>query len=88
MRRISIAPSGPTHTMKGSAVVAIGVDRLCVGRDDGARLRVSGIIRNDRFSGLSENYYDPFSAARQVSAVQLFSAFRRACSVSGGEVGL
>ena len=27
MSRISIAPSGTTHTTKGSAVVAIGVDR-------------------------------------------------------------
>jgi hypothetical protein len=33
----SFTTSGPTHTMKGSAVVAIGVDRRNVGRDDDAR---------------------------------------------------
>jgi len=33
-------PSGPTRTRKGSTVVAIGVDRLRVGRDNGARRRL------------------------------------------------
>jgi hypothetical protein len=42
---------------------------------------------NDRFSGLQKNYNDPFSAARQVSAAQLFSASSRAASASGGEAG-
>jgi hypothetical protein len=33
------------------------------------------------------DYDDPFSATRQVSAAQLFSASSRAASASGGEAG-
>jgi hypothetical protein len=35
-----IAPPGPRHIMKGSAVVVIGVDRHGVGRDNGLRQRL------------------------------------------------
>ena len=35
--RTLTAPSGPTHALKGSAVVAIGVDRRGIGRDDAPR---------------------------------------------------
>ena len=40
--RAVVAPSGPAHTTKGSAVVVICVDRGGVGRDDGTRWQAEG----------------------------------------------
>jgi hypothetical protein len=37
--RISTAPSGSSRTLKGSAVVTIGVDRHGAGGDDGTSVR-------------------------------------------------
>jgi hypothetical protein len=50
--RTHIVPSVSRRTVKGnSAVVTIGVDRGGVGRDNGARWRVSGIARRTKFLG-------------------------------------